>query len=317
MVVTVDGREHASPGGGLSRRGALLPALGGLLLLFEWGSSEAQAPHDREFWAALRAAEFALPERTPALPLALEAAGLLGSTDAGLRDDTAYSAIESWAYRQQRLSPAELERLRSTLSANARRGLGESEGDGLFLRSFSLLALSVLAAEDLQRPFLGARQFDDLVELAIDELTHERDLRGYVPGKGWGHATAHCADLMKFLARSHWLRARQQSRLVEAIAERLRSAGLVFVWGEDARLAAALDVLARRTDADPAAFMAWFTRLKDEHAALWSGGFDATRYVAVRAQLNALNALAADLDLDDSGGGAVRAALRSLRAEAQ
>jgi hypothetical protein len=40
----------------------------------------------------------------------------------------------------------------------------------LFLRSFSLLALSVLAAEDLRRPFLDAQQFDALLELAVAEL---------------------------------------------------------------------------------------------------------------------------------------------------
>ena len=74
-------------------------------------------------------------------------------------------------------------------SANARRGLGEEASDGLFLRSFSLLALSVLAAEDLRRPFLDAQQLDALLELAVAELAGERDLRGYVPGKGWGHAT--------------------------------------------------------------------------------------------------------------------------------
>jgi len=35
------------------------------------------------------------------------------------------------------------------LSINARRGLGEASGEGLFLRSLSTLALAVLAAEDL------------------------------------------------------------------------------------------------------------------------------------------------------------------------
>ena len=105
---------------------------------------------------------------------------------------------------------------------------------------------AVLAAEDLKRPFLDSQQFDGLVDLGIEELGRERDLRGYVPGKGWGHATAHCADLLKFLARSHWLRPEQQSRLINAIAERLRSAGQVFVWGEDARLAAALTAIAGR-----------------------------------------------------------------------
>ncbi|HEY6356511.1 MAG TPA: DUF2785 domain-containing protein, partial [Burkholderiaceae bacterium] len=144
----------------------------------------------------------------------------------------------------------------------------------------------------------------------------ERDLRGYVPGKGWGHATAHSADLLKFLSRSPRLRPAQQARIVNAIAERLRSAGQVFVWGEDARLAAALTSLARRADADPAPFDGWFQRLRAEHAAVWSGAFDPARYVAVRAQLNALSVFAADLEPVTGAGATIRTALQALRAAA-
>lgn len=299
-----------------ARRGLSALLVAGLVVC-GGARTEAQTVHDRAFWVSLHAKGFSLPAGESALPLALEAAALLGSTDPELRDGIAYEALETWVYRDQRLDAAELNELRTTLTANARRGLGETVSDGLFLRSFSILALAVLAAEDLKKPFLDAKQFDGLVELAIDELGNERDLRGYVPGKGWGHATAHCADLLKFLARSHWLRPEQQSRMVDAIAERLRSAGLVFVWGEDARLAAALTALAARSDADPTAFLAWFKRLGAEHAALWSGPFDPIRYVPVRAQLNALAAFAADLKAPSGPAASIRAALLSLRAEAQ
>jgi hypothetical protein len=292
--------------------------LAGLVLVLASVRSEAPSTvHDRTFWVGLRSAGFRLPQSESALPLALEAASLLASTDPELRDAIAYEAIETWVYREQRLDAAELNQLRATLSANARRGLGEASGDGLFLRSFSILALAVLAAEDLKKPFLDSQPFDGLVDLAIEELGSERDLRGYIPSKGWGHATAHSADLLKLLARSHRLRPEQQSRMVNAIAERLRSAGQVFVWGEDARLAAALTAIAGRSDADPGPFLAWFKRLTAEHATLWSGTFDPVRYVPVRAQLNALAAFAADLDAAGGPEAGIRAALRSLRAEAQ
>jgi hypothetical protein len=301
-----------------ARPGAVALFLAALLTVFGSARAGAQsALHDRAFWAGLRSAGFKLPQGESALPLALEAAGLLASTDPELRDDIAYGAIETWVYREQRLDAAELNQLRATLTANARRGLGDAPGDGLFLRSFSILALAVLAAEDVKEPFLDSQQFDGLVDLGVEELGSERDLRGYVPGKGWGHATAHCADLLKFLARSHWLRPEQQSRMANAIAGRLRSAGQVFVWGEDARLAAALTAIAGRSDADPAPFLAWFKRLAAEHAALWSGTFDPVRYVPVRAQLNTLAAFAADLDATSGSQAAIRTALRSLRAEAQ
>jgi hypothetical protein len=279
-------------------------------------AAERPAVHNKAFWLALRADGFRLPPGQSALPLALEAAALLGSTDPALRDAVAYEALEAWIYEQHLLAAGELERLRATLAANAKRGLGEAEGDGLFLRSFSTLALSVLAAADLKQPFLDAQQFDGLVELGIEGLGGERDLRGYVTGKGWGHATAHSADLLKFLGRSPRLRREQQARIVSAIAQRLRSAGQVFVWGEDARLAAALTSLARRADADPAPFEGWFQRLREEHAAVWSGAFDPARYVPVRAQLNALSAFAADLEPVTGAGASIRTAVLALRAAA-
>ena len=296
---------------------ASLVAVAALLVVHE-GRAVDQAPvHERAFWVSLREDGFKVPDGESPSKLALEAAALLGSTDPELRDAIAYEAIETWVYREQRLDAAELERLRLTLIANARRGLGAAVGDELFWRSFSTLALAVLAAEDLKRPFLDAPRFDDLVHLGIDALNNERDLRGYVPGKGWGHATAHCADLLKFLARSHWLRPEQQRLIVDAIAGRLRSAGQVFVWGEDARLAAALTSIARRNDADPAPFDAWFRQLSAEHAALWSGRFDPARYVPVRAQLNALNAFAADLESASGAGARISQSVRALRAATQ
>lgn len=286
-----------------------------LLALF-MAPAESAAAHDKPYWLALRTNHFSLARREAALSLALEASTLLGSTDPELRDGVAYEALVAWVYEEPRLDAAGLEQLRTTLVHNAKRGLGEDENDGLFLRSFSMLALSVLAATDLKRPFLNQPQFDELVDVACAELGGERDLRGYVGGKGWGHATAHTADLLKFLARNHWLKAAQQRRIVEAVAERLRTAGQVFVWGEDSRLAATLASLARRADADPAPFDAWFKRIAAEHQAVWSGAFEPPRYVALQTQLNALNALGADLSADTGTAAAIETALRTLRARA-
>jgi Protein of unknown function (DUF2785) len=298
-------------------RASLLAVAALLLVHGAARSAEKAVVHDRAFWVSLRTHGFKVPEGESAPQLALEAASLLGSTDPELRDAVAYEAIVTWVYREQRLNAVELEQLRLTLMPSARRGLGAGVGDELFGRSFSTLVLAVLAAEDLKKPFLDARRFDSLVDLGIDALNNERDLRGFVPGKGWGHATAHCADLLKFLARSHWLRPEQQRLIVEAIAGRLRSAGLVFVWGEDARLAAALTAIASRSDADATPFSVWFKRLAAEHAALWSGPFDPVRYVPVRAQLNALSAFAADLEDLSGAGASISKLVRALRAEAQ
>src|SRR5215471_4579241 len=149
---------------------ASLLAVAALLVVHDGRAVDQPTVHERAFWVSLRADGFKVPEGESAARLALEAANLLRSTDPELRDAIAYEAIEIWVYRDQRLDAAELERLRLTLISNARRGLGAGVSDELFGRSFSTLALAVVAAEDLKKPFLDAQRFDALVALGIDSL---------------------------------------------------------------------------------------------------------------------------------------------------
>jgi hypothetical protein len=282
---------------------ALLGVLGGTAGLTR---AAGTPPHDRQFWENLRAQHFKLPAGAPAAALTRETLAFIPLTDARLRDEIGYEAFAAWVYRDQLLTSAQLESLQPALMSSAGAGLGESEGDGVFGRSFALLDLSVLAAADLKRPFLSSAAHAELLDLALESLTRERDLRGYVPGKGWAHATAHAADLLKFLARSPQLRPADAPRIVNGIAGRLRSAQQVFVWGEDARLAEALLALAVRTDVPLGAFTAWIERLQQDYTALWSGEFDSARYRAVQAQLNALAQLAARLPSEAGTPGALQ-----------
>ena len=52
----------------------------------------------------------------------------------------------------------------------------------------------------------------------------ERDRRGYAADTGWVHATAHTADVLRFLARSPKLPVAGQARLLAAIPAGLRDA---------------------------------------------------------------------------------------------
>jgi hypothetical protein len=289
-------------------RGRVL-ALIGALLSTGVGAATPVA-HDRAFWEQLRTQHFKLPAQASAAELTRETLAFIPLTDPRLRDEIGYEAFAAWVYRDQLLTPAQLESVRRTLMSMARAGLGQDPGDGVFARSFALLDLSVLAAADLKRPFLTAAAHAELLDLALDSLARERDLRGYVAGKGWAHATAHAADLVKFLARSPQLRTEDAPRIVSAVAARLCSAQQVFVWGEDARLADALRSLVLHADVPLAPFEDWTRRLQQDYAALWSGEFESARYACVQAQLNALAQLGARLPLE--GGKASVVQLRTL-----
>lgn len=270
-----------------------------------------QKVHDRSFWTALAGKGFAVPEEESVRDLALEAADLLSSLDPELRDGVGYEALARWVYVEGLLPAEDLEALRRKLQAGLTRQIGEAAGEAAYGRSFSALGLSILAAADLKKPWLSREAFDELLAATAAFLGAERDVRGFVPGRGWVHATAHAGDVLKFLARSPRLTPAGQGQIVAAVAGRLRTAGVVFAWGEDERLAQALLSLTRRKDFDPSPFEAWFSSLAAENAALWKNGssIDPAAFVAVRAQKQALVHLAALLGREDAPPVAFRKAL--------
>ncbi|HMF95079.1 MAG TPA: DUF2785 domain-containing protein [Vicinamibacterales bacterium] len=221
----------------------------------------AAAPaHDVAFWRAVAQAKYAPPPGSDIPALTDELAGMLSSPDPELRDDIAYSTLTSWIYQQKILDADALRPLAERLLANMRRGIGEQSTDSVFGRSFSALMLSVIVARDNADRFLDASAWRRIESAALAYLADEQDLRGYDPDKGWMHSAAHTADLLKFLGRSRYLDAAGQRRLLDAIADKLTKASVVFTYGEDERLARAALSLIARSDFDGQQFAAWLQR---------------------------------------------------------
>jgi hypothetical protein len=274
-------------------------------------AAQTAPPHPTSYWQAIADNRFQPPQGTSAAQLTPELLANLGSPDPALRDALSETILTSWIFRQKLLGPAELRPMIATLRGNLAKGIGESGNDGVLLRSFSALTLSVIAARDNEDPFLTAAEHADLLRSALDYFRGERDLRGFDADRGWIHSAAHTADLLKFLARSAQLPAAAQGRILSALADKNRDAGAPFVQGEDERMARAAVSIFRRQDFDRAAFTSWLETMKK------AAGFPEPATVAsLRAQQNAkhlLVALYAVLAVDErpsEGADFARTALR-------
>jgi len=268
-----------------------------LFVFVSWLPAVALAGHDTTFWKQIRATKFAVPPNESLEKLALELIDLTGNADHILRDECGYEIFATWVYRDHRFNGNQLEQFRKKLLSGMVFQLGRAEDDSVFRRSFSALYMSVLAAEDLQKPFLSADAFNETLATALQCYANEKDLRGYVPKKGWAHATAHVADLLKFLARNPRLSLDDQKRIVVGVSQRCRTVPSVFTWAEDARIAAALLSVVNRKDFNASIFDGWFQGLIAEYKELWKGpNIDTAAYVSVRIQTNVLVYLAAKID---------------------
>lgn len=278
----------------------------------------ADRPYDSAFWKSIRAHDFAVPPGESADKLVLEIVNLAADPDPAVRDDCGYEILADWIYKKNLVSAETLEAVRRKLIPGMTYHIGESDNPTVLRRSFSALYMSIVAARDLREPFLSESAFGETLATALTCYAKERDLRGYVAGNGWAHATAHMADLLKFLGRSQQLKTTDQARIIRAIQQRCRSAPSVFVWGEDARIAAALTSIVMRKDFDPSGFDPWFKALNAENKELWkTTPLDTAAYVHVRAQSNVLTQLAARLGAlpNDAVPQAFRTALNTTLTE--
>ena len=256
----------------LSRAPGLV--LSGLMVVLSASSALAQPPaaepRGKPFWLAL-AKDCTVPAGDSAFGLVSEAVSFLGSPDTEWRDDVGYGVVASCVYQKKRLKPEERRELVARLSDNLRRGIGETaptpSSSGRSRRSISR---SWPPLEDTD-PALDDAGYRKLLDDALAYLRDERDLRGLEPRVGWIHATAHTADLLKFLARDPRFTTADQQRLLDAAWAKMTAPGTpVFTHAEDERLAAALVSVVRRPDFDAARLDPWLARFVALEKQVWS-----------------------------------------------
>lgn len=201
---------------------------------------------EKAFWQSIKEQEFQVPEGYTLSGLTSDLMACLGSPDSELRDSLAYEILGHWiatgAYPAEGLA-ALMERLMEQL----KEGLGERETDTVFGRSFSALVLAEAVAADATVRSLPTERIRQTLHAALRYLAAEADLRGYVCDKGWAHAAAHAADLLRALAGHPALGAGDLEAILHAVAEKLTApTPYPFLSSEEERLAVAVIAVLRR-----------------------------------------------------------------------
>jgi Protein of unknown function (DUF2785) len=247
---------------------------------------------DRQYFRDIAAHQFAVPSGASAFALAQQLAPWLASPDPTLRDDLAYTILDVWT-RHGQLTGPQLLTLLPQLQQNLTSGIGESGTDSVFKRSFSALTLASFAERDLEQPFLSPDQYRALLAGALAYLRDERDTRGFDPAKGWIHSTAHTADLIAALARNPLFTPADQQAVFSSIEQRLASAGHIYTYGEQDRLAVALLSVITRSDFQLAAFQSWLESLQQDAVVWQKSPPDLTQLALVENHTYLLEALLA------------------------
>jgi Protein of unknown function (DUF2785) len=212
------------------------------------------------FWEQVAAGGHRVPTDRPLAELTAELTTMLGDPDPYLRDEIALSTLVSWVF--DGVYDDLLEGLGDGMAAGLTVGLGEQHTDTVFRRSFSALVLAAC----IERSNGGRAVPDEALLRWGDRLAgwfvRERDLRGFVPGKGWAHAVAHGADALGALAQAPSFGRLELTVLLDVVADRLLAPTTArLVHGEDDRLAAATMTVLRRDVVPLEVLEPWVARL--------------------------------------------------------
>ncbi len=220
-----------------------------------------------QYWKQVVASGLAVPQDRPLGDLTAELTRMLGDTDPEARDGTAYPTLATWVSRG--VYDDLLVGLGDGMAAGLGVGLGERDTDSVFRRSFSALVLDCCLARDNERPLVPSGKVLEWGDRLATWLLRERDLRGFVPGKGWAHAVAHGADGLGTLAQSPHVAVNELTVLLDVIADRLLlPVDRLFTNGEPDRLAVATMSVLRRNVVPMKVLEPWIARIAATAAGL-------------------------------------------------
>lgn len=183
----------------------------------------------------------------------------LGSPDPELRDDLIYDIFAKWI-KMDRLRAGELRSLLDAClsSSHLFYRIGESGTDSVYARSFSALVVALIINAHRRGPFLSDNELYNVKARIENYLVSERDVRGFVEGKGWAHAAAHAADALDELARCDSFSSPDDMRdILAAVKARVETDYYAFIHEEDERLVTAVVGVMGRKILDDDSIVQW------------------------------------------------------------
>lgn len=190
----------------------------------------------------------------------------IGSTDSELRDSLIYGTFCKLT-NEKKWDNGLLEEVlnRCLTDEMLFNGIGGNGTDSVLTRSFTTLLIALVLYSDNESPFLTADAVDEVKRKMVDYLENEKDLRGFVPGKGWAHSIAHASDVFDELGKSRYADQEMYAELLEGLWKKAFVADSVYIHDEEERILIPILEMVKR-GMDPEILQGWLERLPAEMA---------------------------------------------------
>lgn len=180
--------------------------------------------------------DYAVPYGVKQRELSLEMMENIGDVDSELRDDLILSILSNWIIQGE----IEVNILNELLvialdEKHLLNGLGEVS-DTVFSRTFSAEIVAAIIYKHREKKFLSKTQIKETFAAVLKFYNEDRDVRGFIEGKGWAHGAAHGADAIDELARCEEIGYEELKEILEAIHKKINVNHYGYIHFEDERL---------------------------------------------------------------------------------
>lgn len=218
------------------------------------------SPMTRAYWSNVKASGLSVPEDRPLADLTTELTTMLGSPDSHMRDGLAWPTLATWIGRG--VYDDLIIGLGDGMAAGLTVGLGEDGTDSVFRRTFSVLVLAECIERTNAEDLVPAAKLLEWGDRIATWYLRERDVRGFVPGKGWAHAVAHGADAIGVLGDSPHFGRNELTVLLDVLGDRvLEPVAAPYSHGEPDRMADATMTVLRRNVVPLSVVEPWVARI--------------------------------------------------------
>lgn len=188
--------------------------------------------------------KYAVPEGVNPYKLSIELMDYIGDIDGELRDDLVYSILAQWIVTDV-LTPEEAHHIFEIAldEKHILNGLGEIN-DTVFGRTFSVEVAACIIYK--HRDFLSDSDILKAFNTVLKFYNEDRDVRGFVEGKGWAHGAAHGADAMMELAQCQVIGYEGLKEILDSVHKKIKINYYGYINNEDERMISTVKAVLER-----------------------------------------------------------------------
>ena len=170
----------------------------------------------------------------------------IGDTDSELRDELILSNLSKWII-EGILTTNEIYQLLMILLDGdyILKGLG-GINDSIFSRTFSVEIIASIIYRHRQENFISQTDIEKALNTVLKFYNEDKDVRGYVKGKGWAHGAAHGADALDEFARCEEIGYDGLVKILNAIYNKVNVNHYGYIHFEDERMITVVKAIIER-----------------------------------------------------------------------